>query len=123
MSTSKKTVLIVDDDPGHLKIYGWMVRQSGHQFVECLVNRTCPAFDAAWPVNLVLLDYVLHCQVPTPEIARAARANWPQAPVVLLTDRLDLPEDMAPYVDHFVRKGQPSKLVETLNNLLGKSLN
>ncbi len=120
MSTSKKTVLIVDDDPGHLKIYGWMVRQSGHDSVEHLVNRTGPAFESAWPVNLVLLDYVLHCQVPTPEIARKARASWPHAPVVLLTDMLDLPADMAPYVDHFVRKGQPSKLVETLNNLLEK---
>ena len=119
MPPEMKSILIVDDDPEHLKIYGWLVRQAGFEHVSCLVRRAGPEFDPQSRVDLVLLDYVLNCDVATVEVARTIRAVWPGVPLVLLSDMHGLPVEMEPIVNHFVRKGEPAKLIETLNDLLG----
>ncbi len=119
MPPEMKSILIVDDDPEHLKIYGWLVKQAGFAHVRCLVRRAGPEFDPQSRVDLVLLDYVLNCDVATVEVAQKIRAAWPDAPLVLLSDVHGLPVDMEPVVNYFVRKGEPAKLIATLNDLLG----
>ena len=51
----KETVLIIDDDPAHLRIYGWIIEAAGYRVLPSLVR-----FDGVDqpedPVDLVLLD-------------------------------------------------------------------
>lgn len=52
----KPTVLILDDDPSHLRIYGWIIESAGFDSVPALVTfdtLDLPEDD----VDLVLLDY------------------------------------------------------------------
>jgi DNA-binding NarL/FixJ family response regulator len=114
MSTNP-AVLIVDDDPLHLEIYGMIVQRAGCEPIRQLVR-----FSGADPfpdtkVDLVLLDYRLNSIKTAPEIAQEIHAKFPQAPIVLLTDLWSLPRDVAPFVTQFVRKDEPAKLVEVLN--------
>jgi CheY-like chemotaxis protein len=109
--------LIVDDDPVHLRIYGWIVEAAGYRALPALVRFSGVDLPEE-PADLVLLDYRLGRQAKAAEIARMVRSRLPDAPVVVLSESLVLPEDMAPLVQGFVRKGDPAKLVETLRKLL-----
>jgi DNA-binding NtrC family response regulator len=120
MPSEQKSVLILDDDPEHLKIYGWLMQQAGFAPVACLVRRSGPVLNPDTHIDLVLLDYVLNCDIPTPEVARQVHSMWPKVPLVLLSDIHGLPETMAPVVDRFVRKGEPAKLMATISDLLGR---
>jgi DNA-binding response OmpR family regulator len=120
MALLTQSVLIVDDDPEHLTIYGWLVQRAGFAPVTCLVQPIGPRFDPQVQVDLVLLDYVMHCDLSTEEIARIARATWPGVPLLLLSDIQGMPTEMAPLVRGFVRKGEPEKLLQTLTELLAK---
>ncbi len=55
----KPAVLIIDEDPSHLRISGWIIQSAGFESVSTLVT-----FDALnlpnVDVNLVLLDYHLN---------------------------------------------------------------
>jgi CheY-like chemotaxis protein len=109
--------LIVDDDPVHLRIYGWIVEAAGYRALPALV-RFSGADLPDDPADLVLLDYRLGRLAKAAEIAKLIRSRFPDAPVILLSESLVLPEDMAPLVQGFVRKGDPAKLVDTLHKLL-----
>jgi hypothetical protein len=39
--------------------------------------------------------------------------------MIVLSDSIDLPGDIAPLVQGFVRKGDPAKLVDRLQQILG----
>jgi len=117
--SSLPSVLIVDDDPDHLKIYGWILERASFAPVPCLVRKSGPELPAAREIELVVLDYALHCGATPVEVAQRLREEYPQAPIVLLSDVQELPDDVKPYVQAFVRKGNPEKLIETARMLLG----
>jgi CheY-like chemotaxis protein len=112
------TVLFVDDDPDHLKIYGWLLKQAGFSFVPCLASRRGVDFPDLQTVDLVVLDYTLNCDTPTVEIARSLRTRYPGIPIVLLSQLDGLPQEMASSVTMFVRKGEPGRLTEAIQKLL-----
>jgi CheY-like chemotaxis protein len=111
------SVLIVDDDPVHLKIYGWIVEAAGYRALPAQVRFAGVDLPQA-PADLVLLDYRLGKHTTAAEIAKLIRARLPDAPVIVLSESLLLPDDIAPLVQGFVRKGDPAKLVDTLHKLL-----
>lgn len=112
-------VLMVDDDPDHLKIYGWILERGGLQPIPCQVRRRCLELPDEADVDLIVLDYALHCGATPEEVAGQLRNVFPNAPIVLLSEVQELPEDIEPYVKAFVRKGNPEKLVAIVKNLLG----
>ncbi|MES2391150.1 MAG: hypothetical protein V4555_05890, partial [Acidobacteriota bacterium] len=57
----------------------------------------------------------------TPMTRESVRLRHPGIPIVVLSDRWDLPDDIAPHVQGFVRKGEPAKLVAKLTELLPQS--
>lgn len=119
MSKSTTSVLIVDDDPTHLRIYGWIVDAAGYEALPALVTGNRIDFpDRA--VHIVVMDYRLTAQMTAVQAAEAVRQRYPEAPVVLLSDVYDLPADIAPYVQAFVRKGEPAKLVDALRRFQRK---
>ena len=113
----KPTVLIVDDDPSHLRIYGWIIQSAGFESVSALV--TFDALDLPnADVDLVLLDYHLNGRLTAIDVAKVLRNQYTTAPILVLSDAMMMPDDIAPFVDGFVRKGDPARLVETVSERL-----
>ena len=113
----RTSVLIIDDDPSHLRIYGWIIGAAGYEALPALVTGR----EIHYPegqVDLVVMDYRLSGQMTAVEAAEETRRRYPQAPIVVLSDMYDLPADIAPYARAFVRKGEPAKLMETLASLV-----
>lgn len=116
----KPAVLIIDDDPSHLRIYGWIIQSAGFESVPALVT-----FDALElpdsGIDLVLLDYHLNGTATAVEIAQQLRTKYDNAPILVLSDALMMPDDIAPFVDGFIRKGDPARLVETVSQQLNNA--
>ncbi|MFZ0632231.1 MAG: hypothetical protein WA399_16015 [Acidobacteriaceae bacterium] len=114
----RTSVLIIDDDPTHLRIYGWIIGAAGYEAMPALVTGDhigYPEGDA----DLVVMDYRLTGRITAVQAAQETRRRYPRAPIIVLSDMYDLPADIAPYAQAFVRKGEPAKLVETLASLAG----
>ena len=109
----KTSVLIIDDDPAHLRIYGWIVAAAGYEALPALVTANRIDFPAA-RADVIVMDYRLTPQLTAVQAAEMARIRYPDAPIIVLSDVYDLPSDIAPSAQAFVRKGEPAKLVDTL---------
>ncbi len=115
-----QAIVIVDDDPMHLRIYSWIVEARGYRAFPALVTIDqidLPA-DTGGPVSLVMLDYHLTSAMTAVQAAHVLKGHFPDAPIVLLSDAFALPDDIAPYVNGFIRKGDPAKLVNALADFL-----
>lgn len=113
MSNSPISVLIIDDDPSHLRIYGWIIGAAGYEALPALVSGTHIDFPEK-KADLVVMDYRLSSQMTAVDAAREVKQHCPDAPIIVLSDVYDLPADIAPFAQAFVRKGEPARLVETL---------
>jgi DNA-binding NtrC family response regulator len=109
----RTSVLIIDDDPTHLRIYGWIMDAAGYEAKPALVTADQIDFPKG-PVDVVVMDYRLTGQMTAVQAAAGVKVRYPNAPIIVLSDMYDLPADIAPYVQTFVRKGDPAKLVDTL---------
>ena len=114
------SVLIIDDDPVHLQIYRFIVESVGFRGLPVPVTLRGLKFPDDEPVNAVLLDHRLPPNISVRHVALQVKARYPSAPILLLSDLGDLPADVAPFVQAFVRKGNPEKLLETLRSLLAQ---
>ena len=114
-------VLIVDDDPSHLEIYSLLLEQAGYQALTAQVNFAGADLPRNAGLKLVLLDYRLQSLRTSAEMAQEIRDLYPDVPIVLLSDLWSLPEDVAPFVTEFVRKGQPAKLLQVVGRLLPRA--
>ena len=113
----KPAVLIIDDDPSHLRIYGWIIQSAGFDSVSALV--TFDALDLPnAEVDLVLLDYHLNGKLTATDVAKLLRNQYQTAPILVLSDAMMMPDDIAPFVDGFIRKGDPARLVQTISERL-----
>ena len=113
-----QTVLIVDDDPSHLKIYAWVIERGGFRSLPALVQRDAVDLPEAESIDLAVLDYRLGPGLSAVDVARRLRTLYPSTPILVLSDLFGMPEDIAPYVSAFVRKGEPQQLLDTIINTL-----
>jgi len=113
----RKRILIVDDDPSHLEIYGMIVDRAGYFPVPLLVRFAGPEPLPEELVDAILLDYTLYSVKTSPEIAQHLNEKYPLAPILVLSDLWNMPEDIQPYASDFVRKGEPEKLLNALRRL------
>ena|SRR5579863_4904186 len=114
MQASRPKVLILDDDPMHLEIYALLMKRAGYDALPTLVRFVGTEIPSGEWLGLVLLDYRLNSTKTSPEFASEIRALYPAVPIIVLSDLWSLPSDIAPFVNGFVRKGEPAKLIETV---------
>lgn len=74
------TVLIVDDDPSHLKIYSWIVERGGYRTIPLLAWGRPLAIPRAEAIDLVLLDYRLGESLTAADVAEQVKAAFPSVP-------------------------------------------
>ena len=109
----KASILVVDDDTTHLRIYGWIMNA-----VTAQVNSSQVCLPADENFDVVVLDYRLTGTLTAVEAAQQVKQKYPTAPIIILSDVFGMPEDVAPYAQRFVRKGEPEKLIATIKELL-----
>lgn len=121
-------VLIIDDDPSHLKLYSWILEAKGFQTLTMLVGTQVPDL-ADHPdvdlvgVDLVILDYTFRTDVKATDIAQQIRTRWPEMRILILSDVMWMPDDIAHLANGFVRKGEPEQLVEKVAEMTGFNKN
>lgn len=109
-----RSVLIIDDDPVHLQIYGWILKSAGFLPFPALARNEGVAMPVGEKIHVVVLDYRLTGGLKAIDAAKLVNQAYPEAPIILLSDLFGIPDDIAPYVKAFVRKGEPEKLIATV---------
>ncbi|HZU41191.1 MAG TPA: response regulator [Terriglobales bacterium] len=113
------TVLIVDDDPSHLKLYSWIVQRGGFQAAVALVGSRTVEYPKDRQVDVIALDYRLASTLTAPQIASELRQLFPDAPIIVLSELSWMPAEMEPYAKAFVSKGEPQDLLDLIGQLTG----
>lgn len=116
--THNPTVLLIDDNPSHLKLYSWIVARGGFRAVTALVNGSTLELPRTEPVELTVLDYQIGSQLKSVQVAELLKETFPSKPVLVLSDMPWLPEDIAPYATAFVSKGEPEQLLMKIQTLI-----
>jgi DNA-binding NtrC family response regulator len=115
------TVLFIDDDPQHLKLYQWIIQRGPFTVIPLLVGGAAfPSFPDQVP-DVIALDYRLKGSVTSVEIAQQLKSKYPGTAIIVLSEMEWLPDDIAPYSAAFVRKGSPDKLLQTLSDFTKKT--
>jgi len=115
------SILLIDDDPVHLQIYRMIVETAGFKGIPVLVSFRGITLPQDEPIDAVLLDYRLAPNISTIEVVQQVRGFYPGVPILLLSDLFAAPDDIAPLVQAFVRKGNPEMLLESLRALIQNS--
>jgi len=118
--TERPTILLIDDDPSHLKLYSWIVDRGGFRPLAALVIGRQLELPTNEPVALTILDYRLGHELKSIDVAKQLIQLFPSKPVLVLSDYQWLPDDIAPYATGFVRKGEPEQLLQQIRALTGE---
>jgi DNA-binding NtrC family response regulator len=118
MPVRETTILIVDDDQLHLKLYTWILQAEGYQCESALVRSTSVNLPSAAAIDLVLLDYRLSSSLTPMDVIEQLKRTFPSAPIVILSEMQWMPDDMKNHAQAFINKGDPKKLVETINGIV-----
>ena len=118
MRSTLQKVLVVDDDPSHLEIYGLLLKKAGYEPVSALVRFTGADFPADSNIHGIILDSRLNSMKSSSDLARQIHGRYPLAPIVLLSDHQIPKSDLAPYVTDYVRRGEPAELLHKLSTLV-----
>jgi len=118
MPAQEATILIVDDDRLHLKLYTWILQAEGYKCESALVQSTSVDLPSDTTVDLVLLDYRLSSSLSPLDVIEQLKSKFPAAPIVILSEMQWMPDDMRSHAQAFINKGDPKKLVETINGIV-----
>lgn len=110
-------ILIVDDDPAHLKLYGWVLERGGFRAVPALADGGTLELPRAERIAVAVIDYRLG-HLTAVEVAEQIKRAYSKAPLVVLSDEAWMPDDIAPFAAGFVRKGEPQQLLDMVGALV-----
>ena len=120
MPEMQPSVLIIDDDPLHLKIYTWILEREGYHCRTALVGETSVDLPQDASIQLVLLDYRLSSRLRATEVAQRAKEAYPDVPIVVLSEMPWMPDDMNQHAIAFINKGNAKRLIETVAAILDR---
>ncbi len=107
-------VLIIDDDPVHLQIYAWILKSAGFVPFPALARNEGVEMPSKQRIDVVVLDYRPTGGLKATDAAKLVNQAYPEAPIILLSDLFGIPDDVAPYVRAFVRKGESENLIASV---------
>jgi DNA-binding response OmpR family regulator len=119
---AKATILIVDHNPVHLELHRMIVEQAGFRGVPMLVSYGGMEFPPSEPIDAVLIDYRLGPYISGFNAVMEVRERYPSVPILILSDLYDPPSDAVPYIQGFVRKGNPEDVLSALRQVLREPL-
>lgn len=114
MSSTRPTILVLDDDPSHLKIYSWIVEQAQCRALTVQVRSSSLDLPVGESVDLILMDYRYSSSLTATDIVTAVKVAFPGVPIAVLSELYGMPTDMKPHAMAFIRKGEPQELVNRL---------
>ncbi len=109
-------ILIIDDEPAHLKLYSWILEREGFVTATALARNGVELPPGNEEFDLTLLDYQLQ-GIKAVDVVKKIRDLWPGMRIVVLSDMMWIPDDMAPLANGFIRKGEPQLLVDKLTEM------
>jgi two-component system OmpR family response regulator len=109
-------ILIIDDEPAHLKLYSWILEREGFVTSTALARNGIELPPGNEEFDLTLLDYQLQ-GIKAVDVVKKIRDLWPGMRIVVLSDMMWIPDDMAPLANGFIRKGEPQLLVDKLTEM------
>jgi DNA-binding NtrC family response regulator len=118
MTAQETTILIVDDDRLHLKLYTWILQAEGYKCESALVQSTSVELPSDATIDLVLLDYRLSSALSPVDVIEQLKSKFPHAPIVILSEMQWMPDDVKNHAKAFINKGDPKRLVETISGIL-----
>ncbi len=92
----RASILVVDEDPTHLRIYSWIMNAAGFSAVTAQVHSSDVSLPANDRFDVVVLDYRLTGTLTAVEAAQQIKRKYPDAPIVILSDVHGMPDDVAP---------------------------
>jgi DNA-binding NtrC family response regulator len=110
------SILILDDDPSHLKIYSWIVEQAEFRALPVQVTSSSLNLPIGERVDLVLMDYRYSSSLTAADIVTAVENAYPGVPIAVLSELYGMPHDMKGHAVGFIRKGEPQELVNRLQS-------
>jgi DNA-binding response OmpR family regulator len=113
-----KTILLVDDDQKHLMLHAMILKQAGFRPITTVVGADSMGVHENENPALIFLDYQLNSAVNAQQIAGLLRQRFPEAPLIVLSARDAMPEDMKGLASGFLHKGDPADLVALARTLL-----
>jgi len=69
-------------------------------------------------IDIALMDYRLSSELTAADVARLIHLEFPGVPIILISELLWIPDDVKGLVDAFVTKGDPEKVIETIDEML-----
>lgn len=116
-----KTILLVDDDEKHLMLHAMILSHAGFRPITAVVGPTMlVVFDNESP-SLIFLDYQLNSQINARQAAGVLRERYPDVPLIVLSARESMPEDVKDLATGFLHKGDPKDLVKMARRLLNQN--
>lgn len=121
MATAKQpTILIIDDERQHLTMQSLILKEAGFRPITVVVGSQSLSLPDHDPPDLILLDYRLNSVLNSQQVAQLLREKFRRIPIVLVSSMQEMPVEMKPFVDSFLRKGNPEDLVALVKNMLGR---
>lgn len=115
------SILLVDDDVHHARIYGRVITRAGVRVIEASSGTDALEIARTTPLVGAVLDYSLP-RSSGAEIAKAIKVACPTLPILFFSAALWLPEDAKAYAWGFVSKGHPEKLIATVKQLVREAV-
>ena len=123
MNALKPTILVIADDPQHLRLAAMVLERGGFHSETALVRSTAVAFPEMQRPDAVALDYRLNSTLSAVDVANMVHSRYPGVPIVVLSALPWMPDDIKSHAKSFVSKGEPEELIETLRKLTGTEIN
>jgi two-component system, sensor histidine kinase len=117
-----KTILLVDDDQKHLMLHSMILRNAGFRPIVTVVGAELIDVQENENPALIFLDYQLNSKVDARQLAGLLRQRFPDAPLIVLSARDALPDDMKELASGFLHKGDPRDLVTLARKFLEPAL-
>ena len=119
MKPQSKIVLCIDDNQDVLECEQAFLESFGYTVLTAATGSKGLELASIHSVDVVIVDYVMP-EMNGHEVAVAMRRVRPQAPIIMLSGAVDVPEQALKWVDAFIAKDQlASQLLPTIAQLQG----